>query len=193
MSESQEPHVHLTTRDGRAVTVRHIQGDDAKLLEQMFYKLSPQTRWRRFFVPLEHIDAAQVQEGAERLANIDPQREAALVALVGEEAGLAAVAVARYAGMDERGLTVESSIVVRDDYQHSGLGAQLLDLLFQTALARGVQHVVLLTHADNTGMIALAKRLGLPYEGKYSAGLYEIDVQLGSDGDDLEHGTTEAE
>jgi L-amino acid N-acyltransferase YncA len=180
MSESQEPHVHLTTRDGRAVTVRHIQGDDAKLLEQMFYKLSPQTRWRRFFVPLEHIDAAQVQE-------------AALVALVGEEAGLAAVAVARYAGMDERGLTVESSIVVRDDYQHSGLGAQLLDLLFQTALARGVQHVVLLTHADNTGMIALAKRLGLPYEGKYSAGLYEIDVQLGSDGDDLEHGTTEAE
>jgi L-amino acid N-acyltransferase YncA len=184
MSETpaQEPSVNLTTNDGRSVTVRHIHGEDADLLEQMFYKLSPETRWRRFFVPLENIDPEQVKEGAARLANIDPQREAALIALVDGQEGLAAVAVARYASMDEQGMTVESSIVIRDDYQHTGLGKQLLDLLVQTAMARGVHHVVMFTHADNSGMITLARKLGLPYEGKYSAGLYEIDVRLMDEG-----------
>jgi RimJ/RimL family protein N-acetyltransferase len=172
-----EPSVTITTRDGRAIAVRHIQRADAVLLEGLFYKLSPESRWRRFFVPLDNIDAEQVREGAERLATIHPGREVALIALT-TDAVSEAVGVARYASMEDDNPVVEASIVLRDDYQHSGLGQQLLDLLVQTALAHGIRHVVMLTHADNKGMIALARRLGLPFEGKYSAGLYEIDVKL---------------
>ena len=176
--DASQPSVTITTRDGRAVSVRHMQRADAALLESLFYKMSPETRWRRFFVPLEHIDPAQVKEGAERLATIHPGREVALIGLAAEAEGPAAVGVARYASMEEGDAVVEASIVLRDDYQHSGLGQQLLDLLIQIALVHGIHHVMMLTQADNTGMIALARRLGLPYEGKYSAGLYEIDVKL---------------
>jgi RimJ/RimL family protein N-acetyltransferase len=170
--------VSLRTRDGREVRVRHMRRSDAQLLERMFYRLSSETRYRRFFVPLDNLEEERVQREAKRLATIDPARETALIAVVDEEGGEEAVGVARYAILEERADSVEASIVMRDDFQAVGLGRQLFDLLVQTALTHGLRHMVLLTHADNLGMISLAQGLGMPFKGHYSAGLYEIDVQL---------------
>jgi GNAT superfamily N-acetyltransferase len=174
--------VHLRTRDGRTVAVRHMRREDADLLERMFYRLSSETRYRRFFVPLDHIEGERVKAEARRLATIDPNREVALLAVAEENGREEAVAVARYSCLDDTESGAEGSIVVRDDYQGAGLGAQLFDLLIQTALASGLRHMVLITHADNTGMIGLVQHLGLPYQGHYASGLYEIDLQL-SDGE----------
>jgi GNAT superfamily N-acetyltransferase len=174
--------VALRTRDGRAVTVRHLRRDDAGLLERMFHRLSSETRYRRFFVPLDHIEDERVRLEATKLATIDPGRAAALVALAQEGDGEEAVAVVRYVALPGPVSGAEGSIVVRDDYQGAGLGVQLFDLLIQTALAQGLRHIVLLTHADNTGMIGLVQHLGLPYSAHYTSGLYEIDLQL-SDGE----------
>lgn len=174
--------VTLSTRDGREVRVRHLRPDDAELLERMFYRLSSDTRYRRFFVPLDHIEDERVRAEAARLAMIDSRREVALVALAREDEREEAVAVVRYAGLGGEDHGAEGSIVVRDDYQGAGLGGQLFDLLIQTALAHELRHLVLLTHADNTGMIGLVQRSGLPYQAHYTSGLYEIDMQL-SDGE----------
>lgn len=170
--------VTLTTRQGYAVQVRHMRHEDAALLERMFYRLSSETRYRRFFVPLDHIDPERVHQEAQRLAQINPKRELALIALVEEEGRDECVAVARYGRIAEREHACEGSIVVRDDFQKAGLGRQLFDLLIQSAMAQGMQHMSLLTHANNAGMIALVHSLGLPHKGRYSAGLYEVDVQL---------------
>lgn len=174
--------VTLSTRDGRALRVRHLRGEDAGLLERMFHRLSSETRYRRFFVPLDHIEDERVRLEAARLATVHPGREVALVALAQEGGREEAVAVARYALLTGQPHGAEGSIVVRDDYQGAGLGRQLFDLLIQTALAHGLRHLVLLTHADNAGLIGLVHRSGLPYRGHYTSGLYEIDLQL-SDGE----------
>jgi GNAT superfamily N-acetyltransferase len=155
-----------------------MRREDAELLERMFYRLSSETRWRRFFMPLDNIDADQVRRETVRLATIHPEREVALLATAQEEGREEIIAVARYGRVGDNSECAEASIVVRDDYQSAGLGSQLFDLLVQVGLARGVHHVILLTHADNTGMIGLIHHLGLPYTGKYASGLYEIDVQL---------------
>ncbi len=170
--------VNLETHDGRQVRVRHMRQSDAILLNRMFYKLSPETRYRRFFVPLNHVDEERVTREAERLATIDPLNETALIAIIDEDDGEACVAVARYACLSNHPESCEGSIVVRDDFQGSGLGRQLFDLLIQVALAHDLQHMILLTHADNSGMIALVQRSGLPYKSHMSDGLYEIDLQL---------------
>lgn len=170
--------VTLQTRDGRRFVVRHIRPEDCTLLEAMFWQLSSETRWRRFFAPLDNVDPARVQHEAKRLAAINPQHEVALIALVEEEGQTAAVAVARYAGLLHERDCAETSIVVRDDYQHQGLGTQLFDLLVQVALARGLRHLVFLTHADNSGVIAMLQRSGLPFAGRFTSGTYEVDVQL---------------
>lgn len=170
--------VTLETNDGRQVRVRHMRQSDAILLNQMFYKLSSETRYRRFFVPLDHIDEERVSREAERLATIDPLNETALIAISDENDGDACIAVARYACLSSHPESCEGSIVVRDDFQGVGLGRKLFDLLIQVALAHDLQHMILLTHADNTGMIALVQRSGLPYKSRLSEGLYEIDLQL---------------
>lgn len=170
--------VTLHTRDGRAVQVRHMRPEDADLLERMFYRLSSETRYRRFFVPLDNIDEERVHQEARRLATIDPAMETALLALTTEDGRDEAVAVARFSRLTERDDCCEGSIVLRDDFQGQGLGRQLFELLVQTAIAGGFRHMILLTHSDNFGMISLVRGLGLPFQGRYSRGLYEIDVQL---------------
>ncbi|MCS6882986.1 MAG: GNAT family N-acetyltransferase [Oscillochloridaceae bacterium] len=175
---NMEASVTLRARDGREVRVRHMRRADAELLIRLFYRLSPETRYRRFFVPLNDVDEARVRQEAARLATIDPARETALIAIVDEEGREEAVAVARFARLQEHETACEASIVIRDDYQGVGIGRQLFDLLVQTAMARGFRHMILLTHADNAGMIALVQGLGMPYQGRYSSGLYEIDLQL---------------
>lgn len=168
----------MTLRDGRRVHVRHMRPSDAVLLQRMFYNLSSETRYRRFFVPLDRLEDERVKREAERLARINPALETALIATLDEHGQEEAVAVARYACLHHRNDACEGSIVLRDDIQAKGLGRQLFDLLVQVALAHGMRHMVLLTHADNTGMIALVQKLGLPFKGRHSAGLYEIDLQL---------------
>ncbi len=176
------PDLHATigimARSGQSVHVRHMRREDAPLLERMFYKLSSETRWRRFFVPLDNVSPEQVQREARNLAKIDPERAAALIATVIEEGHEEAVAVARYGRIGDDPTCAEASIVVRDDYQSGGIGVQVFDLLVQVALAHGIHHMVLLTHADNLGMIGIVHKLGLPYSGHYTSGLYEIDLQL---------------
>jgi GNAT superfamily N-acetyltransferase len=171
--------VHLEARDGRELRVRHMRPDDAELLERMFYKLSSETRYRRFFVPLDNIEEERLHRETQRLATIYPENETALIAVIDEDGYEEAVAVARYSCLAHREDACEGSLVIRDDFQGAGIGRQLFDLLVQVALAHGLRHMILLTHADNCGMIALVHGLGMPYKGRYSTGLYEMDVQLG--------------
>ncbi len=173
-----QAHIPIQMRDGRELQVRHMRQTDAELLERMFYRLSSETLWRRFFMPLDNIDLDRLRGETVRLATIHPDREVALLATAQEDGREEIIAVARYGRVGNDSECAEASIIVRDDYQNAGLGIQLFDLLVQVGLARGVHHVILLTHADNTGLIGLIHHLGLPYTGKYASGLYEIDVQL---------------
>ena len=168
----------ITTRDGRTLRVRGLSAPDAVLLERMFYRLSPQTIYRRFFIAAEHASPELVHKSAQRLAAINPQREAALVALADEQDGEEAVAVARFARLPHNPKVAEASILVRDDYQGTGVGRKLMELLIAEARKSGLERLILLTHADNTAMIRLATGLGLPFKGRHAEGLYEIHLLL---------------
>lgn len=170
--------VTLTTRDGRAILVRHIRAEDADRLVEFFWRLSSETRWRRFFVPLDNVDPDLVEKTARRMAAIDPTRELALVATTLEDGHEAIVAVARFASFHAGDDTAEASIVVRDDFHGQGIGLQLFDLLIQAAIARGLRHLVLYTQSDNYAILAMVRHLGLPYTSHVSEGLYEISLQL---------------
>lgn len=170
--------VRLRARDGRELRVRHMRVEDAELLERLFHRLSSETRYRRFFVPLDNIEEERLHREARRLATIDPAMETALIAVEEEGGREEAIGVARYSCLAERDDSCEASIVIRDDFQGAGVGRQLFDLLVQTAIAHGLRHMALLTHADNLGMISLVHGLGMPFKGRYSSGLYEMDVQL---------------
>lgn len=170
--------VPLPTRDGRIVRVRHIRPDDAERLVELFWKLSSETRWRRFFVPCDNLDIDLVKRTAQRLATIDRTREVAFVGTVIEQGQEAIVAVARFASFRAGDELAEASLVVRDDYHGQGIGSQLFDLLIQAALARQLRRLLLLTQGDNKAILTMVRHSEVPYTSKVSEGLYEINLLL---------------
>lgn len=175
---SQSMPLTITTRDGRTLRVRSLAAADAELLERMFYRLSPESIYRRFFIAAEHASPELVHKSAQRLAAINPRREVALVALADEHGREESIAVARFARLPHNPKVAEASILVRDDYHGAGVGRKMVELLLAEARAVNLERLIFLTHADNTAMIRLATGLGLPFHGRHADGLYEIHLLL---------------
>ncbi len=170
--------ITINLANGNSVQLRHLQPEDADLLDAMFWKLSSRTRYQRFFLPLDDLSPDYVHQQAKRLAQIDPEREAALIAIVDAEHGPEAVAVGRYARIEGDNDAAEGALVVRDDYQGLGLGSQIFDLLVQMAMAQGIKELCAVSHADNQGVLALIRQLGMPYESRVSQGLQEFHLRV---------------
>lgn len=170
--------ISVKLRDGRSVLVRHIRPDDASRLVDLFWHLSSETRWRRFFVPLDHVDPNLVWKTAQRLAAIDRARELALVAVIKQQGQEEIIAVARFASDRTGAPEAECSIVVRDDYHGLGLGTHLFNLLLQAARQRHLRQLVLLTQCDNLATLALVRHTNVPHTMQVSSGYYEIHFHL---------------
>ncbi len=170
--------VTLKIRDGRRVNVRHICPEDADRLVELFWQLSADTRWRRFFIPLDNVDPDLVRRTARRMAAIDRRCEVALVAVTGKANHEVIIAVARFACQKADDQTAEGAIVVRDDYQGMGLGSQLFDLLICAARMRNLRTMTIFTQGDNPATLMIVRHLGMPYTRKFTAGVYEITLQL---------------
>jgi len=145
-------HRRLELKDGSAVEVRPIGPADRDLLAEGFERLSPESRYRRFFSPVTKLSERQL----DYLTDVDHRDHEALVAL-NPDSG-AAVGVARFVRTRPR--VAEPAIVVADDWQGRGLATQLLDLLADRAREEGVECFVAPVLSENTAAISLFKRMG---------------------------------
>jgi len=170
--------VTLNLRDGRRLNVRHICPEDADRLVELFWHLSSDTRWRRFFVPLDNVDPDLVRRTARRMAAIDRRREVALVAVTPAADHEDIVAVARFACQNAADKTAEGAIVVRDDYQGVGLGSHLLHLLIRAARMHDLRAMSIFTQGDNPAILTIVRRMDIPYTSSFAAGVYEITLHL---------------
>src|SRR5919107_1663133 len=120
----------LTLRDGTRVRVRPIEPEDRAALVAAFERLSPETRYRRFFGPVNELS----RRALDHLTVVDHADHEALVALDEEDA---IVGVARYVRIGEG--EAEPAIVIADDWQGRGLGSRLLALLVERARAERIE------------------------------------------------------
>lgn len=170
--------VTVMTRHGRVVRVRHIRPSDDILLVDLFQRLSVVTRRMRFMTMREAVAPDELRRTSRRLAAIDQRHEAALVASVDEQGTERIVGVARLVAMPETPHTAEFALVIRDDYQREGLGRELLDLLIQVALVRGIRRLVGLALLENVGIQRLVRSLGLPVALRSSRGETTMTLTL---------------
>ncbi|MDX6572085.1 MAG: hypothetical protein QOC86_1241 [Gaiellales bacterium] len=152
-------------RDGSTLELRPITATDRELLAEAFERLSPQSRYRRFFSPVSQLSQRQL----DYLTDVDHHDHEALVALADGQI----VGVARF--VRTRPGVAEPAIVVSDDWQGRGLGAQLLDALVDRAREEGVDCFVAPVLSENRGAIALFERLG---EGEATVRHDGIEVEL---------------
>ncbi|TXF99919.1 GNAT family N-acetyltransferase [Massilia arenae] len=143
-------------RDGRTVLLREIRAQDEDELREAFHRLSADSRYARFMIPLREPSPAMLAAATRP----DPERDLALVAISGEGGpDQDIVAGARYVGA-AGSETCEFAVTVVDDWHGLGLARRLMEVLIAHATARGLRRMEGYVLAANTPMRRLAGRLG---------------------------------
>lgn len=140
-----------TLRDGTRVTIRPIEPDDKEGLARGFERLSPESRYRRFFRPLRRLSAADLRY----LTEVDHDDHEALVAVHDADAGPELIGVARYVRSDEDPTAAEVAVTVLDDWHGRGVASELLRRLVRRAREQRVERFVALVLGENRDALEL--------------------------------------
>ena len=117
--------------------------------------LSEQSRYMRFFSSTQRLSPRMLA----RFTQVDYDRELAVVAIEGEGPQQAIVGVGRFAPLPDHD-TCEFAVTVADRYQGRGLGHRLMSLIIDAAREAGYTRMTGQILGINSGMLALARRLG---------------------------------
>jgi nucleotide-binding universal stress UspA family protein/GNAT superfamily N-acetyltransferase len=141
----------VTLRDGAEVVLRPIAPQDGGALRAGFERLSPRSRYRRFFSSVSRLSDRDVRY----LTEVDHHDHEALVAVA---ANGDLVGVARF--VRTGAAEAEPAIVVADDWQGRGVAGALLDALAARAREEAVEVFRAPVLAENPEAIRLLSRLG---------------------------------
>ena len=124
---------------------------DKDALASGFARLSPESRYRRFFSSLDRLSATDLAY----LTEVDHHDHEAVIAFDddGETVG-----VARYVRGEEPD-TAEVAVVVVDDWQGKGAGTALLERLTERASENGIERFVALVLQENSEAIELFRSI----------------------------------
>jgi acetyltransferase len=154
------PPLEVTLRDGRAVTIRPIQGDDSARTAEFIDGLSADSKHALFLGGVAHIGEVELR----RLCGPATTRDMAYIATATDADGrVREVGLCRYAGADSAN-GAEISVAVADAWQHQGLGKRLLRALIEHARANGVHRLYSTDSAGNAAMRRLARDMGFREE-----------------------------
>ncbi|HYG98108.1 MAG TPA: bifunctional acetate--CoA ligase family protein/GNAT family N-acetyltransferase [Terriglobales bacterium] len=147
-------------KDGTPVTIRPIRPEDEPAMIKFHERLSDRTVYLRYFQPLK-LSQRVAHERLTRICFIDYDREMALVVeradpASGEKEILAVGRLSRMHGVNE----AECAVLVRDEYQHLGLGKELFRRSLEVARNEKIARVSSTMLAENREMRAICKRLG---------------------------------
>ena len=143
-----------TLRSGDRVLIRPIRPSDKERLLEGFHRMSPESRYRRFFSPVNELGAGQLRY----LTEVDHHMHEALAAL--DATGGEPLGVARFIRTKDDPHVAEVAVAVVDEWQGRGLGTELLSELAARAREEGVEHFSAFVLQENRPMLELLEELG---------------------------------
>jgi GNAT superfamily N-acetyltransferase len=145
-------HERARLDDGAEVTLRLVKPEDKELLVRGFERLSPESRYRRFFTQKERLNAEELRY----LTEVDGVDHFAIGVVGCDEAGHEeGLGVARFVRLRNRPDTAEAAITVLDHAQGRGIGRLLFQRIAAAALERGVVRLRCEVLAENQPMRAI--------------------------------------
>ena len=145
----------VTLKDGVSLLIRPIQPEDADRERAFVARLSPETLYFRFMMPVRELPPAMI----ERFTQIDYGRELALVGITGEGPQQMMVAVARITPTTVPA-RCEFAIVVEETMQGTGLARALMQRLFDAARSRGYSEIEGAVLRENPRMLKFCEAMG---------------------------------
>ena len=146
-------------KDGTELMIRPIRPEDEPRMIEFHHKLSDRSVYLRYFQPLK-LTQRTAHERLTRICFIDYDREMALVAEMrlpdGSSEIIAVGRLSKLHGFSE----AEIAVLVRDEFQHKGLGTELVSRLMKVAQDEKLQAVSSTMLGINREMRAICNRLG---------------------------------
>ncbi len=139
---------------GTPVRLRLTRPSDAPRVEAFLSHLSPETRRRRFFVPVPDVGDHVVRH----FTFYDPRERLVVAATVPQAGGEELVGLADVVLL-ETGLA-ELAVVVGDEHQALGVGTLLAEAIASLSAQQGATHVKAEVLGENQAMTRVMERLG---------------------------------
>lgn len=150
--------------DGGAARLRPIRPDDAELLVEFYGRVSPESKYMRFFAPYPSLSERDVH----RFTHVDHVDRVAFVMTVGKQM----IAVGRYDRLDSS--EAEVAFLVEDGHQRRGIAQLLLEHLAQAGRERGISRFLAEVLPDNGRMIQTFRDAGYHIEGGFNDGVMRL-------------------
>jgi GNAT superfamily N-acetyltransferase len=169
---------HAALRDGTRVVIRPLRPDDKERLRRGFERLSPESRYLRFFSAKQTLTDAELRY----LTEVDGVRHVALGAARIDDDGNEGdgLGVARYIQLAEEPGTAEAAIVVVDEVHGQGLGTLLFDRLVAVASERGVARFRCDVLGENAAMVDMIEKIAPERTVSVESGVMSIVFDLPS-------------
>lgn len=170
----------VTLADGTRLLIRPIVPTDADALAEAFERLSPLSRYRRFFTPMTRLSGSMLRA----LTETDEGNKFAWVAFACEDERTHLVGVARYIRLPDPA-TAEVAVAVVDPYQGRGIGSLLLDALVLEALRGGICRFHGSVLADNAPMRAVLEGTEARFSRDDEPGATHFEIDLPARAEEL--------
>ncbi|GEC05663.1 hypothetical protein SSP24_33180 [Streptomyces spinoverrucosus] len=155
----------LTLPQGNAITVRRADTGDLQAAKEMHDRCSARTLSMRYHGPVGDADRYLNHLLSPRFG-----RTLAVQTASGRIVGLGHLLW--------DGDETEVALLVEDEWQRRGIGAELLGRLVAMAVEAGCESVYAVTQSSNTGMVAAMRGLGLPLDYQIEEGTLVITARL---------------
>ncbi|MER5193539.1 GNAT family N-acetyltransferase [Streptomyces sp. NPDC002884] len=155
----------LTLPEGNAITVRRADAGDLAASKAMHERCSSRTLGMRYHGPVGDADRYLRHLLSPRFG-----RTLAVQTPSGRVVGLGHLLW--------DGDETEVALLIEDQWQRRGIGAELLGRLVAMAVEAGCESVYAVTQASNTGMVAAMRGLDLPLDYQIEEGTLVITARL---------------
>lgn len=166
------PETEETLSDGSVILLREVRPDDKQAIAAGFEKLSPESRYRRFFTAMNRLSDADLRY----LTEVDHRDHEAVLAFArdGDPVG-----VARYVRI-EGPAEAEVAVAVVDDWQGRGAGTALLERLVERASENGIERFAASVLQENAEAIELFRSIAPddPSPRRTGPGQIELIIEL---------------
>lgn len=165
----------VTVRGGDVLTLRPIRFTDEPKLVALFYSMSEDALYKRFMRVVKRIphqerqyflDVDHVDNVAMVLETCDPRTEPEIVG------------IAQYF-RDPVSNFADVGFIVRDTWQHKGLGRILVDEMIRLARERGIKGLTAEVLSMNHAMLRLFQSTGLDVRTEMESGVCLVEIHFG--------------
>jgi len=155
------------------VFIRPLRLTDELLMRDLFYSMSDEAVYHRFFQVLKTMHHTQAQ----KYLQMDYQAEMAVIATRTKEPDSPILGIGRYS-LDPQTNLAEAAFVVRDPLQGKGFGKALLRTLADAARAKGIRGFTAHVMQDNTAMLHVFNHVFPSVKSRIEDGNYMLTMDF---------------